>query len=250
MTLDSVPLEPAPPSDRFVALEQVFNFRDLGGLTTTSGRTVRRGLVFRSDQFGNACPADIDHLVDTVALRTVVDLRSAEEIKETGSFPSDRGVRVAHVPLRHLPWERFDQWFEEHESAAGFLTQRYTAMLETGADEVRQVLELMCEETPLAFHCMAGKDRTGIVAAVALGLLGVDRDDITTDFALTLYGMTRFRAWCEANDRGLARWGLRPEAEAMSGLLDNLDASFGSFEGYARAIGFTDVDALRARLLA
>lgn len=253
-TLDRDPAsaqgEVSVPDDRFVPLRQVFNLRDLGGLSTVDGGRVTTGLVYRSDQFGNACDSDIAHLVRDRGVRTVVDLRLPVEIAATGSFPERDGVRVLNLGFRHLRWDLVGERVGPDESPVPFLVERYTAMIETGAEEIRTALELMCDDTPLVFHCMAGKDRTGITAAVALKLLGVADDDIAADYALTRYGMARYRGWMESNGRTLhGQWGLEPVAEAMHGLLDNIDRTFGSIDSYAKAIGFDDTARLRDRLI-
>ncbi|MGH8877991.1 MAG: tyrosine-protein phosphatase, partial [Stackebrandtia sp.] len=84
-------------SERFVPFESIFNFRDLGGLPAMGGGKVRTGLVFRSDQFGNASDGDINYIVDELGLKTVVDLRRDTEIAATASFPGDHGVEVRHL---------------------------------------------------------------------------------------------------------------------------------------------------------
>jgi protein-tyrosine phosphatase len=250
------PTSATPPSgadlgdERFVALESVFNLRDLGGLTAMDGRKVRTGLVYRSDQFGNASQADVDQLVTELGFKTVVDLRRPDEIKATASFPQREGVTVHNIEFGHLRWEAFEYEVDDDPQASvTFLTQRYTAMIETGAAAIKDTLDLMCDATPLVFHCMAGKDRTGITAAVTLGLLGVSAADIAADYALTSYGLSRYYAWREASGHAVDRPGLSPAAEAMDGLLHNIDSYFGSVEAYARTIGFRRIDDLRATLL-
>lgn len=235
--------------DRFVRFESIFNFRDLGGLSTRDGAKVRSGLVYRSDQFGNASSADIDRVVDGLGLRTVVDLRTPSEIAATASFPDDRGVNVHNLALSHLNWGKFSYRVESGKSPVPFLTQRYTAMAETGAEAIRDTLDLICTATPMVFHCMAGKDRTGIIAGVTLGLLGVSHADIAADYALTAGGLARYYAWREAAGLSTDEHPMLPEAEAMLGFLTNLESYFGSIEEYAQLIGFTRIDTLREHLL-
>lgn len=235
-------------SERFVPLETIFNLRDLGGLAAMDGSKVRTGLVFRSDQFGNATAADIDYLVDEIGLKTVVDLRRPTEIAATGSFPRDRGVDVRDLELLHIRWESIDRDAAREESPVPFLIERYSAMVETGAVAIRDTLELMTSATPMVFHCMAGKDRTGITAAVALKLLGVSDDDIAADYALTGEGMGRYYRWRQRTGQA-PNEGLHPHAAAMYGLLRNIDTHFGGMENYARAIDFHHVAELRRHLL-
>lgn len=235
---------------RFVDLRQIFNFRDLGGLETRDGRTVRTGLVYRSDQLGFATDEDIDVLVNKIGLKTVVDLRRPTEITGTGGFSSAHGVDVVNLELRHISWDLFtERSVEDEPSPVRFLVERYTGMIETGADAIRGTLNLMCDASPLVFHCMAGKDRTGIIAGIALSLLGVSTDDIADDYAMTRDGMARYRTWLTESGTELSQWGLEPRAEAMHGLLDRINQAFGSVEGYANAIGFERTQALKERLL-
>ncbi|HZE41813.1 MAG TPA: tyrosine-protein phosphatase [Stackebrandtia sp.] len=242
-------IDTAYGDSRFVRLKSVFNLRDLGGLSGIDGRKVRTGLVYRSDQFGNANDADIAHLVDDLGLRTVVDFRRPTEIAATGSFPERPEVAVHHLELLHIRWEAIERDATTEESPVPFLVERYTAMIESGAVAIRRCLELMCDTTPLVFHCMAGKDRTGITAAITLKLLGVADADIAADYALTTEGMARYHAWRLLKGLETANWGLLPDPDAMLGLLANIDRYFGGVEAYARAIGFTRIDDLRAHLL-
>lgn len=245
------PLPTHPDEDpRFVALEQVFNFRDLGGLTTADGRRVRTGRVFRSDQFGVATEADFDVLVDKIGLKTVVDLRFPAEIAPAGSFVTDRGVDVVNLELKHIRWDRIGRDLSKEPSPVPFLVERYSAMIETGADTIKKTLDLMCDATPMVFHCMAGKDRTGIIAGVALSLLGVSAEDVAADYALTKRGMARYQAWLASEGTtNLDPMAIVPEAEAMLGLLSGIERGFGTVEQYARAIGFTRSDDLKTHLL-
>lgn len=235
-------------SERFVPFASIFNFRDLGGLAAMDGSKVRTGLVFRSDQFGNASQTDVDYIVDELGLKTVVDLRRPTEIAVTGSFPGGRGVDVRSIELGHIRWENFDRDAGKEASPVPFLVERYSAMIETGAAAIRDTLTLMVTATPMVFHCMAGKDRTGITAAIALKLLGVSDDDIAADYALTGEGMNRYYHWRERTGKS-PNEGLYPHAEAMYGLLRNIDAHFGGAEKYAHAIEFHRVDELRTHLL-
>jgi len=122
--------------------------------------------------------------------------------------------------------------------------------------ELRQTLEVIgtVGELPLLFHCQAGKDRTGIVAAVVLSLLGVSRDDVVEDFALSNLATSRFLADREAQGRPIPEWSgfARAPADAMRMFLDGIDERYGSVRGYARdELGLSGdvLDALKARLL-
>ncbi|MEV0644322.1 tyrosine-protein phosphatase [Phytomonospora sp. NPDC050363] len=231
---------------RRVILEAVHNMRDLGGLTTADGRVVREGVLFRSDMLKHATGTDLE-LIGELGLRTVIDLRRPDEIEEHGRFEAE-GVDYRHLELRHLRWELFEQEPETDEEKALFLRQRYTGFLESGADAIRDSLDLIANQSPTLVHCIAGKDRTGVVVAVTLALLGVSEADIAADFALTALGQRRYQEWAER--AGLKSFvGLSTPEEAMLGTFEELRSRYGSVESYARIIGFADVDKLQDALL-
>lgn len=244
-TPDSQSPEPYS-NNRFITFDSIFNYRDLGGLAGPDGTKVRTGQIYRSDQFGNASQADVNYLVQELGLRAVVDLRREAEIAATAAFPAHRGVTVHHHELKHLRWETFER--STRTDQVSFLTQRYTAMLETGAEAIRDTLNLMLDETPLVFHCMAGKDRTGIIAAIVLGLLGVSFEDIVDDYSLTVQGLNRYYAWQERTGQNVS-WGIGAEHAAMAAMLENVESYFGSVDSYAQIIGFTEADKLRQKML-
>jgi protein-tyrosine phosphatase len=155
---------------RSIPVRGSFNLRDLGGLPTPAG-AVRRGAVYRSDYPGFAL-TDPDALA-ALGLRTVVDLRRSNEI-EFESVPwADSGV--AHVVCA-LSAGRESSW---HAKYQGYLTHRP----DTVVDAIRAVIG--SAGRPVLFHCAAGKDRTGVVAALLLDLLGVEDALIVADYVLT-----------------------------------------------------------------
>ncbi|WP_035735467.1 tyrosine-protein phosphatase [Glycomyces arizonensis] len=246
MTLETLP-------QQFLPTEQVFNLRDLGGLDAAGGKKVRSGRVFRSDNFGQATEADIDYVVNELGVRHVIDLRRPAELEQTGRFPETEGVTFHHFELLHIAWESVElQVYNDspQEEIVTFLRQRYSGMMEAGYRAIRDSLEVIALGEPVVFHCMAGKDRTGIIAALLLSLLGVDEEDIAADYELSNVGITRWRAWRDANvGKPTVDRGLRTPAEAMRETLDEMNARFGSLGAYARAIGFDKADRLRELLL-
>jgi protein-tyrosine phosphatase len=142
--------------------------------------------------------------------------------------------------------------------AADFLRDRYLDMLTDGATSLAEIVVLVAEGQPALFHCAAGKDRTGVVAAVLLGLLGVEREEIVADYHATAGAMAAFVDWLtlehpEAID---AMTGQPPEyleapPEAMAGFLDGIDERHGSMEGLAAHLGIdrATLRALRSTLL-
>lgn len=240
------PRPPAVDEPRRIVLEAVHNMRDLGGLKTADGRTVRSGVLFRSDMLKHATGADLARIGE-LGLRTVIDLRRPDEIEQHGRFDAE-GVDYRHLELRHLRWERFEQEPDSVPEKVEFLRQRYSGFLESGADAIRDSLDLIANQSPTLVHCIAGKDRTGIVIAVTLALLGVPESDIAADFALTEHSQARYRDWAEREGLPVFH-GLSTPEEAMLETLGELRSRYVSVEAYARIIGFADTDKLKDALL-
>ncbi|MGH9001118.1 MAG: tyrosine-protein phosphatase [Acidimicrobiia bacterium] len=231
-------------------LAGAFSFRDLGGLPAGGGRRTRSGLVFRSNCLQNLTAADLELLDDEVGLSTIVDLRSPDEIVRDGLPDRPGGVRYANVPL--MMESRLELLHQP-----GGLAVRYRQYLDAGAAGLIRVLEMMSagEALPLVFHCTAGKDRTGVVAAVLLACLTVERDVIVGDYCATqdrrdeLLEFLRRRGGFD--DLRLSSPLLDAQPETMREFLDWLDAEHGGAEAWVRRAGMAPavLERLRANLL-
>lgn len=163
-----------------VELGGLYNVRDLGGYPGTDGRLVRRGMLYRSSSLHRL---DDAKAWEAFGARCVVDLRYD---RERTAFPlPDFIVNDTHAPL--LP----DEWRSNPDLKAGpaheFLTSVFHDMLELGQQSFRDILHELAQPDayPAVFFCMAGKDRTGVLAAILLSLLGVSEQDIIDDFELS-----------------------------------------------------------------
>ena len=233
---------------RALALDGVFNFRDLGGWPTTDGRTVRWRRIFRADGLGQLTPDDLD-ILRPIGLRTVVDLRTAREVDVRGRFPADTyPVTYHHLPVIDSTWDRA-QALRENLPSTEFLHLAYRQILAEGAPRYAAALTVLAgdDALPAVFHCAAGKDRTGLMAALLLGAIGVTHEAIVEDYALTQVIMERFLARTAAEDPAVARSIAETPASffladpvAMSLVLDDLERDHGSVAGYVRSIGVTD----------
>jgi protein-tyrosine phosphatase len=241
--------------DRHVPLGAAFNVRDMGGYPTTDGKQVRWRTLFRADGL-HRLEADDLAVLGGHGLRTVIDLRTESEIETRGRFPVD-GLEVdyRHLPLLQTLWTPDD--LAVATSAHDFLIERYLVMLEEGAPAIVAALGLLAEPAtlPAVFHCAAGKDRTGVLAAIVLSVLGVAADAVAADYALSAAAMERMKAWFEAEvPDAMAKQPpefMAAPAEAMHGFLDSVDRLHGSVEAYVRSIGVDDdvLGALRSQLL-
>jgi len=239
--------------ERHLPFDVVFNFRDLGGYETTDGRAVKWRTLFRADGVHRLQVDDLAPL----GVRTVLDLRTHDE-QERGRFTHD-SIGYHHLPILQTPWTELG--FEGELDPVTFLADRYVEMLDEGRDSIARALHILGEASslPLVFHCAAGKDRTGVVAAVVLGVLGVADDDIADDYSLSRLGMSSFKEWIVENFPEAAdAMSKQPDAflaapaEAMHLFLERVRDTFGSFDEYVRGLGVEDatLDAVRRNLLA
>ncbi|MEY2444594.1 MAG: protein-tyrosine phosphatase [Ilumatobacteraceae bacterium] len=232
---------------RLVALEAVHNFRDLGGYATADGRCTRWRTLFRADGLYRLTAADVVAL-EPLGLRTVIDLRSSPELDERGTFPVDaHPVVFLHLPIIDATWATGDP--VEYDRDEDFLIWAYQEMLTVGAPRFAAAFAALAQPDalPAVFHCAAGKDRTGLLAALLLGSLGVSHDDIVADYTLTVEGMQRFRVWAAREwPEWFDRMATMPPAftaalpEAMRHVIEELCAKHGSIRAYVRSIGVSD----------
>jgi protein-tyrosine phosphatase len=218
------------------------NFRDLGGHETPGGR-VRLGRVYRSDSLAHVNPADVEHLVEERGVRTVVDLRGATEVDAYPNHPMrDAGATIHHVPLID-PAKREQSGFEWETMS---LVDLYRFILTSAGPQFAEVLQIIAEPAnhPVVFHCAAGKDRAGLVAATVLGLLEVADDEIVADYAQTSAALEELRARAQKRAEGTGRAPadrfMTADAQTMREVLAWLRVESGGFEPYLLSHGFTD----------
>jgi protein-tyrosine phosphatase len=258
------PVPPAPEAftpdptalDRSIVFDCVFNVRDLGGLPTVDGRSIRPGHLFRADGVHRLAADDLER-ARPLGLRTVVDLRTAGEIERSRRFPVDEyPVDWHHLPILERMWS--DDDLVATTGAVDFLRDRYLDMLRSGASSIARIIELVAGGTPLLFHCAAGKDRTGVVAAILLDLAGVSHEEIADDYHATAGAMAAFVDWLtvahpEAMDSMTSQPPEYLEAprEAMEAFLAGVGDRFGSVEGYVTGLGVTPdaIEQLRTALV-
>jgi protein-tyrosine phosphatase len=154
------------------------NFRDLGGHPTADGRRVKRQMVYRSSHLAQITD---DHPIRDIELKTLVTLQSRIEVRHLGKphHSVREAVRWEHIPMG-------DEWFER--KGAPLLERErgkeHLFIVTTLASDWQRFFKLLSQPDvyPLLFHCSAGRDRTGVGAAMLLELLGVERQRIVTDF--------------------------------------------------------------------
>ena len=241
------------PYPRNLDFSATYNFRDVGGYRGLDGRTVRWRRLFRSDALHRLGEADAEAFA-ALGVRTVIDLRRPLEIEKYGRVADRYGVDYRNLVLRHVDWE--DVEHPEDAVHERWLADRYLNFAEDGREAILEALRVIADpaSAPVIVHCMAGKDRTGTVCALALSVLGVSDEDIAADYALTTTAMARLTAYLlEKNPeavRGNEHMFDSPEG-AMLMFLGDLRALHGSPEGYVKEIGLADdeIASMRAHLL-
>jgi protein-tyrosine phosphatase len=241
---------------RRIALPGVLNLRDVGGYPVAGGGSVRWRTLFRSDALHRLDAAGAAALAG-LGLRTVLDLRTQAEVDIA---PSPVLGRVTHLPL--LPDLQALPVPAVPDVPGGGLElntiYRYFVD-ECGASITAAIAELTSDDAfPALVHCSAGKDRTGVVIAVILAVLGVPDEVIAADYALSAIYLDpeqtpafgQLRASTGLGD-GLTTALLASPPELILGVLNRITATAGSPEGYLRAHGLTGdaLPGLRAALI-
>lgn len=158
------------------------NLRDLGGIEIDGG-VLRERLAIRTDDLALVTPEVADALV-AEGLTAVVDLRSNDEVALSGRGPlAERRVAYHHIALMADVRESMRETpMFTHES----MGESYVAMVDTAAPQLVTALNVIAYSPgATAFHCAAGRDRTGVLAAMLLLVLGASDDDIVADYART-----------------------------------------------------------------
>jgi protein tyrosine/serine phosphatase len=277
---------------RWIDLDGAVNVRDLGGLPIHDGGATRSGQVLRADNLQDLTPGDVRRLVTDLGIRHVVDLRSDPEVSLEGAGPLTRvpAVRVHHLSLfteggvftdveadrspepdgdrdagrdtgqavdidAVLPWQARQDSGPEAERSVG----HYLAYLADRPDSIVAALRVMAHEDGGSIvHCAAGKDRTGVVCALALEVAGVTREAVVADYVATGERLERVLARLQASTTYAADLDSRPadshlpHAYAMEKFLATVDERYGGSLGWLSQHGWTDADTttLRARLVA
>ncbi|MFQ3534588.1 MAG: tyrosine-protein phosphatase [Aggregatilineales bacterium] len=192
---ESLIRDPALRAGRALPFERVPNFRDFGGLPTQDGRYVRRGLLYRSGALNDLSEGDIAKLRQ-LGIKLICDLRTDLEVHELPDMQLE-GIQYWHLPI-----------LQQEESAVKvrtFLFDRYRldqVMIETYRMFVRDKAPVFGaaiarfadpDNLPALFHCSAGKDRTGVLAALLLSALGVSDELIIADYTLSNFHYAAFR---------------------------------------------------------
>jgi protein-tyrosine phosphatase len=253
-------------------VQKTYNVRDIGVYRRRDGSPLQQGVFYRADNLGRLDMHGVRALRD-YGVRTVVDLRTADEIREfPNPYAADASIRYHAVDMvgdSHDIISRGDtiQSTERERrlangmfaDPAGRIAAIYTTILDHQQDKVRAIFAALAAESDGAalFHCVAGQDRTGIVAALILSIADVPEETIIADYAATAhYNVERFIAENHAE-----QWNIPVEtaaqyrsqfcpAGAMEATLAHIEAEYGGAASYLRAAGVSagQIEAISMRL--
>jgi protein tyrosine/serine phosphatase len=253
----------------WIELENAVNVRDVGDLPAADGARTKQGRLVRSDNLQDLSAKDVTRLVDEIGVTTVVDLRSEGEVASEGPGPLTARDDVVHLHLSLLP--EAGAMTDVAKDALAVNRRRaierdpedvarafYLGYLEDRPDSVVAALRAIAEAPGAALvHCAAGKDRTGVVIALALSAVGVPRAAVVADYEATgerieaILDRLRASPTYAADIDNVPAHEHDPRPEIMVGFLDRLDEAHGGPVGWLAAHGFDSLDVarLRAKLL-
>jgi protein-tyrosine phosphatase len=221
-----------------ITLDGGFNLRDLGDIPTSDGKTTKRGVFVRSGNLDKISVEGQQKLID-YGVKTIIDLRSEWECR---NYPNVF-AKSSHVRYKNLPMLKDDisndPQFKAKTGRAANLAGIYRVYFDNCQEAIGSIISTVAESpTTTVFHCYAGKDRTGIVAALLLSIAGVDDTTIAQDYAETTnhiqHLIVEWRENAIKNNRDLTKHD-REVGAASETILDSLSyirKQYGSVEDY------------------
>lgn len=245
-------------TERRLYWDGCINVRDLGGLPTADGRTTRMKSLVRMDHLGNLSPEGVQSLLD-YGVSTVIDLRYPMEVKRYEPHPFGGDTRQEHWPLYvNIPLLDEANLPEEDDLFSKSRDAWHEYLLDRRGASMAAVMRTIADADPgaVVFHCAAGKDRTGIVAALLLDLASVDRAIIADDYALSeVWLQPRANEWLASIEdeaqRALAATRMGTPPEYIQYALSYVSRVHGNVVNYLHAIDLTDAEitSIRKRLV-
>ena len=172
---------------RLLPVEGAYNVRDLGGYTATENKTVKWGKVIRSGDLNLLTENDLVYMA-ALPLKTFIDFRDYVEVAQAQDQRPASLINYYNFPIETGNIVEISDFTKiTEETAPKLLVEGYKRIVKNNQSVFRQFFEVLqnSETTPLLFHCSAGKDRTGLGAALFLASLGVDRELIIEDYLLS-----------------------------------------------------------------
>lgn len=242
---------------RVVPLTGACNFRDLGGYSNGNGKQVKWNLLYRSDQLTELTESDVEK-VNALALNRILDLRIESEIQRAGYDSIYTGNEGKYDFLQynfgdpHLMHAEVESGLEWDIRKVDF-GSIYINILECNREGIKLAFDRFADpaQYPILLHCTQGKDRSGVVSALLLLLLGIPESTVMEDYMLTdavmdiEKGMIAIQGYLETSQNavpdGITAEDWRPMLtcvpEAMKNLVTHLRTEYNGVEGFLESIG-------------
>lgn len=230
---------------RNLIVEGSYNVRDLGGYPTEDGRSTRWNMFIRSGGLDNVSPEGCQYLID-YGVKSIIDLRDEWEVeKYPNVLAQSEAIYYVNLPLIGNRLSQDDNWNLASDKY-DHLHQLYNYYLDQCQPQIAAIFDAMVESLPgTVFHCYMGKDRTGVIAGLLLGAMGVPDEVIADDYALTNqhYGpmIPEWRVRAEARGENLAHFDRDAASapETMMETLAHISTHYGGVSNYLIACGVT-----------
>ncbi len=231
---------------RKIEIKSVINFRDLGGYRNHDGETVSWRRIFRSGDFRNITDDDFAQIEKEIGLRTVIDLRTSEETERQGKWRfAEVGIQHHHIPFPGGGGNKKEEARLLKECTN--LGQFYLHIIDRKEfkKQIVTAFKIIADPKnhPLVFHCAIGKDRTGILSALLLSILGIDDKIIIEDYTLSEPAVLKLRDRMnrtpeeEAFVKRLPGYFWEANPESMALFLSTLKKRHGSIVAYLLDLG-------------
>lgn len=218
-------------------LRNASNVRELGGYPSKKGSVTNYGYLLRADDLSKLDRDDIDFLLQ-YGLSAVIDLRSDSEIiTYPDPFNEIENVNYIHIPL--IEQDVIDPIFNKNlmKNPANFLCEMYLGIIKNATDGIKEVIDFIAQqEATILYHCTAGKDRTGIISMLLLGLAGVSKEDIISNYMVTEIYIKEAMKKLENVDEFPKELGMS-KPEYIEPVVDYIIETYSSFEDYLLYIG-------------
>lgn len=217
----------APMSKRHLRWDTCYNARDLGGHATDDGATTRWGVLVRADSVGRLNTQGRAAL-EAYGVRTIIDLRLPVEVRDEPSPFTEHAAIATH----YLPLDPNDRLVSKAviahtETGLSYTAAMNAAYLATHQTPIAAIIRAVADapDGGIVVHCHAGRDRTGLIVALLLGIAGVPATTISADYALSFSAVS----------------------ETMDATLAHIERAYGGIAAYLHAIGITEDEIARLR---
>ncbi|WP_172806761.1 tyrosine-protein phosphatase [Endozoicomonas arenosclerae] len=235
-------------SPRTGLMEGLYNFRELGGYKTIDGKRIRNGVLFRSDRLQPATDADLEWL-DSLGIRLLFDFRTEEvRKKHPNRLPERTSIETRNRPISSAEIGKpelvdgLQSGSVGLDEAVQYMKNSYINVVKNYQEVLRELLQeaSQSKSTPILFHCSAGKDRTGIAAAMLLFSLGVSRKTVFHDYLLTndlkmdYFSETvqKFKTQAPHGSEEALQAMLRVDSSYLEAALDYIEEEYQSIDNY------------------